>query len=47
MLSTTEIAFVVTAAASVNSARLAKRVGGCALKTLQADSRQEGRVNDA
>lgn len=48
MLSATEIAFVVTAAASVNFfAHLAKRVGDWVLKKLQTGTQQEGKVKDA
>lgn len=48
MLSTTEIAFVVTAAASVNFfAHLAKKVGDWVLKKLHAGTQQEGKVKDA
>lgn len=48
MLSTTEIAFVVIAAASLNFfAHLAKKVGDWVLKKLQAGTQQEGKVKDA
>ena len=48
MLSATEIAFVVTAAASANFfAHLAKRVGDWVLKKLQTGTQQEGKVKDA